>query len=127
MHEKIMKHGKQFGQLDVEYVGTDYFSFHHKICRNRKAVNDGLCLPRFLLLDSEGRIIFHLRCLDCGFEDVLKTHFELWQVHRNKHYETKILLEKQLVKAAQKMRTLFKEHARQNGNSVPLPQIKLTR
>lgn len=108
MHEKIMKHGKMFGQLNVVYLGTDYFAFFHKPCCGTEAANSGLCHVEHLLLDFGGRIIFELRCLDCGFTDVLKTRFELWATRSEKHYERKILLEKKLVQAARLARASTK-------------------
>jgi hypothetical protein len=95
--EKVMHHGKKFGQFSPEYVGTDIFIFRHKLCRDRKAENDGQAVPKYLILDSDGKIVFHLKCLDCGFEDVLKTDFELWQTRRSKDYHKRILIESRLL------------------------------
>ena len=96
--EKPLHHGKCSKQFDVKYIDTDYFAFVHKPCRDKNAKNHGHALPKYLILDNDGRIIFHLKCLDCGFEDALKTHFELWQVPRKRDYSKRIIIESKLFK-----------------------------
>lgn len=94
----ILHHGNLSKQFDVEYIGTDYFAFWHKPCKTMNTSNHGHSLPKYLVIDNEGRVIFHLRCLDCGFEDALKTHLELWETPGLGQYERIIKIEDTLFK-----------------------------
>ncbi|MEM2888943.1 MAG: hypothetical protein QXR42_05630 [Candidatus Bathyarchaeia archaeon] len=77
LNSAIKHHGLCSGEFAPRYVGTDYFAFYHKPCKERKP---WLGYSRILhvLIDNQGRIIFNLECLTCGFKDALKTHPFLW-------------------------------------------------
>jgi hypothetical protein len=94
---KKMHHGIKLGQLGVENLSTDYFGFYHKPCRDSRKSNNGDCTPEYLILDCEGRIIFNLVCADCGFSDVLKTHFNLQGVNVKRDLSKKMNLSKKIL------------------------------
>ena len=75
----VVSRQRVFRQLIPEYIGTDYFRFYHKHCHDQNKTNDGDCIIKNLFIDNYGRINFQLKCSDCGFEEKLKTHFNLHQ------------------------------------------------
>jgi len=74
MRYKILHHGLCTGEYEPFYVGADYFAFFHKPCK-------ALAYPEKVLVDNEGRIIFNLKCIECGKRDALKTHPYLFRLH----------------------------------------------
>ena len=69
--KKILHHGLLTGEFIPRRSGTDYFYFFHKPCSDKP--NRGLCEVYAILVDNSGRVIFNLKCRDCGEVDALKT------------------------------------------------------
>jgi len=76
----LLHHGLCTEQFEPRWIGTDYFDFWHKPCRN--AEWHGLCDITSVLIDNQGRIIFNLKCRDCGKIDALKTSPQLFRTNR---------------------------------------------
>jgi hypothetical protein len=68
---KILHHGFCTGEFEPRYQGTDYFGFYHTPCFDMPM--EGFCDIVAVLIDNYGRIIFNIRCKDCGTHDALKT------------------------------------------------------
>ena len=66
MNKKIIHHGNCSGQFEPICSGTDYFYFRHKPCQKIAHITA-------VLLDEQARIIFNLKCPECGFRDAVKT------------------------------------------------------
>ena len=76
----MLHHGLCSEEFEPRYVGTDYFEFFHKPCINREW--HGLADITAVLIDNQGRIIFNLKCRDCGAKDALKTSPQLFRTNR---------------------------------------------
>jgi hypothetical protein len=82
MASKLLHHGNCSGEFEPCYTGTDYFNFRHTPCRGK--ANCGLCEITAILIDNQGRVIFNLKCVDCGSVDALKTSPQLLRYQRLK-------------------------------------------
>ncbi|MEM3579590.1 MAG: hypothetical protein QXL54_05155 [Candidatus Bathyarchaeia archaeon] len=78
MRKRLLHHGLCSGEFSPRYVGTDYFTFYHVPCFRKGLEHYGHCDVTAVLIDNDGRIIFNLKCKDCGAVDALKTHPLLW-------------------------------------------------
>ena len=58
------------GKPILKYWGTDYFSISHPNCKKSKD-GDGGMFPVGIWAEH-GRLIIHLKCDDCGYENVIK-------------------------------------------------------
>jgi len=67
LEEKLLHHGLCLGEFRPRYIGTDYFVFFHEPCFSIADITA-------VLVDNQGRIIFNVKCRNCGKKDVLKTH-----------------------------------------------------
>jgi len=67
---RLLHHGNCSGEFKPKYIGSDYFKFYHKPCLNKP--NYGFCDIIAVLIDNQGRIVFNLKCEDCGAIDALK-------------------------------------------------------
>jgi len=72
----LIHHGMCTGNFKPVYTGTDYFTFYHNPCQEKE--HSGHCIITAILIDHEGRVIFNLKCRDCGEEDALKTTSTMW-------------------------------------------------
>jgi len=68
----LLHHGLCSEEYRPRFIGTDYIWFWHEPCENRR--NYGLCDITGILIDNSGRIIFNLKCRDCGKVDALKVY-----------------------------------------------------
>lgn len=64
MHEPL-HHGKLLHIFEPKYVGTDYFYFFCRKCKN-------MVLTESVSFDHEGRLIFNLYCPNCQICDAIK-------------------------------------------------------
>lgn len=80
--EGLVHHGMCTGEFKPRYIGTDYFLFYHTPCKETKT--GGLCDNAAVLVDNTGRIIFNLKCGECGAEDALKTKVGMWAMGEKK-------------------------------------------
>jgi len=85
----LLHHGLCSEEFEPRHVGTDYFAFFHRPCRDREW--HGLCNITAVLIDNRGRIIFNLKCKDCGFKDALKTSPNLFRIQEERLTESEIL------------------------------------
>lgn len=74
---RILHHGNLTEEFEPKYVGTDYFTFYHKPCKD-KSPYYGHAQITHVLIDHQGRVIFNLKCRTCRAVDVLKTSPYLW-------------------------------------------------
>ncbi|HDD40377.1 MAG TPA: hypothetical protein ENG21_03915 [Nitrososphaeria archaeon] len=63
----VLHHGLLTYEFRPIFVGTDYFCFIHLPCHSIADIER-------VLIDNNGRIIFNLKCRECGKRDALKTH-----------------------------------------------------
>jgi hypothetical protein len=68
--DEILHHGLSTGEFKPILTPTDYFVFGHEPCKEKK--NAGSCDITAVLLDNSTRVIFNLKCQDCGKIDALK-------------------------------------------------------
>jgi hypothetical protein len=68
----LLHHGLCSEEFEPRFIGTDYFWFWHEPCENKP--NYGLCDIIGILIDNSGRVIFNLKCRDCGKVDALKIY-----------------------------------------------------
>ena len=62
----VLHHGLSTGEFESVGTRTDYFFFQHKPCNELAEITR-------VILDSESRVIFNLRCKKCDSYDALKT------------------------------------------------------
>ena len=74
----LIHEGRCEGDFTLSFgcADTDYFAFSHKSCETKN--NFGACTIYAVLIDNSGRVIFNIRCEDCGKVDALKTHTYLF-------------------------------------------------
>ena len=68
----LLHHGLCSEEFEPRFVGCDYYCFYHRTCANERW--HGLAEITAVLIDNSGRVIFNLKCRDCGARDALKTH-----------------------------------------------------
>jgi hypothetical protein len=68
----LLHHGLCTEEFEPRFLACDYYGFYHRPCVNERW--HGLSEITAVLIDNSGRIIFNLRCKDCGARDALKTH-----------------------------------------------------
>jgi len=85
----LLHHGLCTEEFEPRFIGTDYFCFWHKPCQNREW--HGLADITAILIDNSGRIIFNLKCRDCGAKDALKTSPNLFRIQEERLSESEIL------------------------------------
>jgi hypothetical protein len=101
----LLHHGLCTEQFEPRWIGTDYFDFWHKPCRN--AEWHGLCDITAVLIDNQGRIIFNLKCRDCGAKDALKTSPQLFRSKEERLGENEVL---QLFHLSPKLKQRCRRH-----------------
>jgi len=73
--KRVLHHGSPCnGEFEPKYWGTDYFAFVHIPCRENLKEHKGTSHITKVLVDNQGRIVFNLKCRDCGTINALKTH-----------------------------------------------------
>jgi hypothetical protein len=80
MARKLLHHGLCSEEFSPRFIGTDYFDFYHAPCSNKDW--HGLSDVIAVLIDNQGRVIFNLKCRDCGKIDALKTSPQLFRINR---------------------------------------------
>ena len=85
----LLHHGLCSEAFEPRFIGTDYFCFWHVPCKN--ADWHGLCDITAVLIDNSGRIVFNLKCRDCGAKDALKTSPQLFKTREERLTEAEVL------------------------------------
>ena len=101
----LLHHGLCSEEFEPRWIGTDYFCFWHVPCKNREW--HGLCDITAVLVDNRGRVIFNLKCRDCGAKDALKTSPQLFRTGEERLSESEVL---RLFHLSQKLRARCKPH-----------------
>jgi len=101
----LLHHGLCSEEFEPRFIGTDYFDFWHKPCANKEW--HGLCDITAILIDNQGRIIFNLKCRDCGAKDALKTSPQLFKTREERLSESEVL---QLFHLSPKLKQRCRRH-----------------
>jgi hypothetical protein len=96
-------------EFQPRFIGTDYFEFFHEPCSNKPW--HGLSDITAVLIDNQGRIIFNLKCRDCGAKDALKTSPQLFRSKEERLGENEVL---QLFHLSPKLKVRCKRHVWDN-------------
>ena len=101
----LLHHGLCTEEFEPKHVGTDYFAFWHTPCATRE--QHGLADITAILIDNSGRIIFNLKCRDCGAKDALKTSPQLFRTREERLSESEVL---RLFHLSPKLRARCRRH-----------------
>jgi hypothetical protein len=85
----LLHHGLISEEFEPRFIGSDYYNFWHKPCANKEW--RGLVDIIGVLIDNHGRVIFNLKCRDCGKIDALKTSPQLFRTREQRLSESEVL------------------------------------
>lgn len=77
--KELLHHGLVTEEFNVVFTGSDYFTFFHTPCKDETEGSGGHCDVPAVLIDNTGRVIFNLKCKNCGKVDALKMHPRMWE------------------------------------------------